>query len=671
MQQQLIIVGNSTPEHVFEYQQAVILEKETDTDYICKGVVGEEVVLQVVNKEDAVFLEEFNVEKVKQPSTTLCDFYKTSHKPCYPKGMTGLFSMMSCRSDKYASVKGMTVIWGIQEVVIEYLIRHFNENFFNRPKWAVVAEYQRLIYHTIINPFDKTIDKSADVDASHIAQLHDLGYLPIRIKAVPEGTILPIKVPFMTIENTHDDFFWLTNYLETIISTQVWGAITSATTAYGYHKIAKRYAYETVGNFDHLPFQIHDFSMRGMFTEQAAKISGAAHLLFSKGTDTIPAIHFLEDIYGADITKEIVGTSIIATEHSIMSSLTPADGDRDETDAYDYLLTNNPNGLMSIVSDTYDFWKNVTVVLPKLKDKIMARNGKLVIRPDSGNPVEILTGKEFDKPLEESNHDSKVFFNAISLQNDEGGNIYKKHNGFTSLYEEIRDIIFDYWHETKNSDKDTGDDEFDIIMKSKDGKFFDVHVSIEGFEYYETTVMDDVSFFVEEIKVTEHEMKGLVEVLWDIFGGTETARGYKELDSHIGVIYGDSITPERAKEILEKLERKGFASSNVVFGVGSYTYQHVTRDTHGQAIKATWAKINGEEVMLFKDPKTDDGTKRSLRGRVAVVKNPISGDIEVVDGLTLDKEAKLEGNMLETVFENGELKRFQTLSQIRGILGTL
>lgn len=672
--QQMIIIGNSEGgeivPHGFEINQVVKLVSLQDGYYLCQGVIDGEAATQYVYKDFAVYLSVYNAELATQPSTTLCDFYKTSHKPCYPKGMTHLFSMQSCRSDKYSRVKGVNVIHGIQAMVKEFLIDHFNDNFFNRPKWAVVKEYQRLIYHTVINPFDKSIDKSEDVDASHIAALHDLGYLPIKLKAVKEGTILPVKTPFLTIENTHEDFFWLTNYLETLISTQVWGAITSATTAYEYNRIAKEYAWDTVGNFDHVPFQIHDFSMRGMFGVEAAKISGMAHLLFSKGTDTIPAIHHAEQYYGADITKEIVGTSIVATEHSIMSSLTPADGDRDETAAFEYLLDNNPTGFMSVVSDTYDFWKVIGEVLPKLKDKIMARDGRLVIRPDSGDPADILTGKQFDGFVYESEISSELFEKAIKFQDKNGDNIYKKDDDFKELYTNVRDAIFDDWVESKNSDKDTGSDSFDVIIKSSDGKHFSVNVSIENFEYYEVTTIGNISFYVEDLDISELEQKGLVEALWDIFGGTETARGYKQLDSHISVIYGDSITPERAADILYRLQEKGFASSNVVFGVGSYTYQHVTRDTHGQAIKATWAKINGEEVMLFKDPKTDDGTKRSLRGRVAVLKNPMNGKIETVDGLTEAQEKGYENNMLEVVFENGELKRFQSLSNIREILGT-
>ncbi len=178
---------------------------------------------------------------------------------------------------------------------------------------------------------------------------------------------------------------------------------------------------------------------------------------------------------------------------------------------------------------------------------------------------------------------------------------------------------------------------------------------------------------IEEFQREEYEVKlediGLIEALWNIFGGTISEQGYKVLDEHIGAIYGDSITLERAKQIVEGLERKGFASINVVLGIGSYTYTYNTRDTLGFAIKATYAQINGEEKLLFKDPKTDDGTKRSQRGRVVVYKE--NGVIKFEDGLNIETEKQLEkekGNLLQTVFENGKLLRNQSLAEIRELL---
>ena len=153
--------------------------------------------------------------------------------------------------------------------------------------------------------------------------------------------------------------------------------------------------------------------------------------------------------------------------------------------------------------------------------------------------------------------------------------------------------------------------------------------------------------------------KGVVELLWDLFGGATSAQGYKVLDSHIGCIYGDSISLERCEAICAGLEKKGFASINMVFGIGSFTYQYNTRDTFGYALKSTLCVINGEEKHIFKDPKTDDGTKRSQKGCVRVLEgSPIS----YVDELSLSNN---ELNMLQTVFLNGKAKNKQTLAEIR------
>ena len=159
-------------------------------------------------------------------------------------------------------------------------------------------------------------------------------------------------------------------------------------------------------------------------------------------------------------------------------------------------------------------------------------------------------------------------------------------------------------------------------------------------------------------------MEGCGAVLWELFGGT-TKKGYKTLDSHVGLIYGDSITLDRAERILAGLEAKGFSSSNIVFGIGSFTYQHVTRDNFGSAIKATWGKVNGEERELFKQPKTDSGIKKSARGLLRIEAE--AGHFMLYDRQTHEGE---HDGALETVFEDGVLTRFETLAQIRQRLGT-
>jgi nicotinamide phosphoribosyltransferase len=234
-----------------------------------------------------------------------------------------------------------------------------------------------------------------------------------------------------------------------------------------------------------------------------------------------------------------------------------------------------PDGILSIVSDTFDLWQLITKFLPENKEQIMSRNGKLVIRPDSGNPVDIICG-----------HD-----NSSWIQSNKA--TFGDNNVIT------------------NSDSP--------------------------------------------------EKKGVIELLWDIFGGTVNEQGYKVLDPHIGAIYGDSITLDRQLEIYKRLEEKGFAATNIVLGVGSFTYQMNTRDTLGFAAKGAWFEVeeNGTKVGydIYKDPVTDDGTKKSLKGLICVTENH-----EVLTQCTPEQESQ---GILHTIYENGHFFNQVTLTQIR------
>jgi len=245
--------------------------------------------------------------KRKTHPMLLADFYKVSHREQYPEGTEMVYSTWTPRISRIKSIDKV-VSFGFQSFIKEYLIDYFNDNFFNASKSDIVKEYKRVISSTL---------GVKEPDTSHIEALHDLGYLPIKIKAVAEGTLTPIRVPILTIENTLPEFFWITNYLETLMSNYLWMPTTSATIAFEYRKLLTKFAKETSSNEDAVMFQGHDFSMRGMSSVEASKTSGAGHLLSFVGTDTIPAITFVEDYYNGDITKELIGTSIPATEHSV------------------------------------------------------------------------------------------------------------------------------------------------------------------------------------------------------------------------------------------------------------------------------------------------------------------------------------------------------------------
>jgi len=494
------------------------------------------------------------------------DYYKTEHFRMYPEHTTLIYSNLTPRKSRLEGVNSI-VVFGVQHFIKKYLLGKFKENFFDVPWEQVDAEYKYAI----------------NIDTEHIRQLHQLGYLPLCIQALPEGMRCPIRVPCVVIWNTLSEFYWLTNYLETLMSCQLWQPMTSATIAAEYWKVLSKYAEETSDEKDFVQWQGHDFSMRGMSSLESAILSGMAHLTSFTGTDTIPAIYALRDSYGS---KGLIGASVPATEHSVMCMGTL----EDEIGTFSRLLDLYPTGILSIVSDTWSLPNVITKILPALKDKIMARDGKLVIRPDSfwTDPVDCMCG-----------------------------------------YDGVHKQMFGMTEEEKQSIRE-----------------------------------------------------GVIEALWNIFGGTVNSKGFKQLDHHIGAIYGDSITLERATEICKRLKKKGFASTNLVYGIGSYTYQMNTRDTFGFAMKATYGEIvqmpphradgqvsyqefknlKNETREIYKDPVTDDGTKKSAKGLLYVGMGR--------DGIYLRDQASWEdvhdpNNLLQVVFRDGELVKEWTLDEIR------
>jgi nicotinamide phosphoribosyltransferase len=357
----------------------------------------------------------------------------------------------------------------------------------------------------------------------------------------------------LTLENTIDEFFWLTNYIESVMSCVLWMPINSATRAREMRKVLDAAQKLTGGPEWFTDWQGHDFSFRGMPGLEAAQLSGMGHLLYFTGTDTIPALDLIEDYYGVP-EGYLLGGSVAATEHSVMC----AGGQEGEGETFDRLLDVYPGGILSVVSDTWNLWDVITQILPARKERILARNGKLVIRPDSGDPADIVCGD----PLAAAGSPAS---------------------------------------------------------------------------------------------------KGVIELLWGIFGGVTNAAGYKELDGHIGCIYGDAISKERAEEITARLAAKGFASYNIVFGVGSYTYQYNTRDTLGQAMKATWVEIDGVGRPIFKKPVTDNGVKNSALGRLAVLRDD-QGVMQVVNNASREQE---EASLLQPIWKDGKALVKESFDVIR------
>lgn len=239
----------------------------------------------------------------------LTDFYKVGHVFQYPKNTELVYSNWTPRKSRNGKINKM-VWFGLQYFVKEYLITRFNRDFFDRPHDEVMAEYTRICKNTI-----------GDLPSyEHISRLHKLGYLPVVIKSLPEGSRVNMRVPTMTIHNTLPEFYWLTNFLESLMSCVIWQATTSATIAYEYRKKMNEWAEKTGMPGDFVQWQGHDFSFRGMSSLESACVSGAGHLLSFTGTDTIPSILFLEKYYNANTDKELVGASVAATEHSVASA---------------------------------------------------------------------------------------------------------------------------------------------------------------------------------------------------------------------------------------------------------------------------------------------------------------------------------------------------------------
>ncbi|CAB3845703.1 hypothetical protein LMG26689_01706 [Achromobacter animicus] len=528
------------------------------------------------------------------------DFYKTGHPFQYPKGTNKILANFTPRSARLAPVLpelfDEKIVWfGLQGFIKEILIGLFNREFFGKPASTAVRQYQRRV--------DNALGKGA-VTVDHLQALHDLGYLPLEIRSVPEGARVDIRVPPVTFINTQPEFAWLVTYIETLFSCESWKPSTVATIAFEYRKLLTYFAQLTGSPMAFVDWQGHDFSMRGMAGLYDARKCGAGHLLSFTGTDTIPAIDYLEDLYNADSDRELIGGSVPATEHSVMC-LGSKEG---EIETIRRLVKQvYPAGIVSVVSDTWDFWQVVTDFAAALKSEIMSRqpdalgNAKVVFRPDSGDPVKILTG---------------YFCTDVPDVQDRAALQAAQAAGF----EAVRDAATGtYW-----------------------------------------LLGEDAS---AQQTLRAPEVKGAVQCLWDTFGGVQTDRGYKLLDPHVGLIYGDSITLTRARDILVRLERKGFASGNVVLGIGSYTYQYLTRDTFGWALKATYAEVNGEPQELVKDPVTDSGVKKSAKGLLRVDKTP--------DGYVLHDQQTPEqaaGGALVPVFRDGELLVEQSLAEIRARL---
>lgn len=521
--------------------------------------------------------QEFNTyDGIELNPLLMVDGYKTSHHKMYPQNTELVYSNFTPRSVNRMPLQAkLIVVFGTQ-YTMKYIQDIYQKNFFNKPKEIVCGQARQYLSSYV----------GSDYDTSHFEALHDLGYLPISVKSLPEGSIITQNIPFLTICNTIPEFFWLPNFLETLISSLLWKPLHSASLAFAYKQILLRNAVDTdKDNIFAVNFQGHDFSFRGMQHPESAISSGMGWLTSFWGTDTVPTLLGTNYYY----QTSNVGFSIPASEHAVMTAY----GKECETDAFVRLMNQYPSGLLSIVSDSFDLWNVCTRIVSDLKEKILARDGKIVIRPDSGDPIKIITGLKVDS-FENASYDSECVI--------------------------------------------------------KDDKYYLV----------ERTDVNREGWLIGR-EVSAAEVKGVIELLWDVFGGTINGQGYKILDSHIGAIYGDAITLDRLEQICIRLKEKGFATTNIVLGVGSYSLGYATRDNQGGAVKATYVVVNGVGRDIFKDPVTDRGIKKSAKGLLQVYRD-INGNFKLKDQCTLEEEKQGE---LNTIFLDGKFIKTTTFPEIR------
>lgn len=317
-------------------------------------------------------------------SLLLKDFYKAVHSEMLNKGMTQSVSYYTPRKSR-VNRWPKVVNFGLQMFIKNWLIDEFNENFFGRPEAEVVREYQRIM--------DNTMGKGI-YDISKISKLHKLGYLPIEIISIPEGIEVPMRCPIFGITNTHPEFAWLPQALESLISAEVWYPMITATVGHTYRQIVDKYYDMTCD--DEIPHRraLGNFDFRGDMGVDAALKAAAGWLVSFVNTATVPAIPFMEQMYNCDCTMEEVGFGAVSTEHFVMCSNYAADGD--ERTFLKRLLTElYPNTSFSCVCDSYDYWNVVENILPSLKDEIMAHNGCFLVRGDSGDCVDVVTKTVF------------------------------------------------------------------------------------------------------------------------------------------------------------------------------------------------------------------------------------------------------------------------------------
>jgi nicotinamide phosphoribosyltransferase len=456
------------------------------------------------------------------------DSYKLNHWNQYPKDTEGVYSYLEARQ---GAEYDNTVFFGLQSIIKNYL-----EGAVVRREDIIEAENLAAAHFGRPGMFNRA-------GWMHILEEHG-GRLPVRIKAVPEGTVVPTGNVLMTVENTDPECFWLTNALESVLM-HVWHPTTVASRSRAVKAMLANKLLTCGATLDGLPFMLHDFGYRGAASHESAALGGAGHLVNFLGTDTLPAMQLALQDYGADLAT--LAFSVPATEHSVMTAL----GRGGEMDIVERLLDEYPEGILSVVADSYNIYEFVRYIGSRLKRRIMERDGVFVVRPDS-----------------------------TTLEDPTPGTL----------------------------------------------------------------------------------TRAILESLWMDFGGETNAKGFKVLDPHVRVLWGDGIDENGIEKIVNDAMLGGFSPENLVFGMGGGLLQKLNRDTQRFAFKASAIKRGGEWCAVQKKPL--DESKASKKGRLRLAFRS-AGEYVTLGENEVPAFDIAKNNVMRTVFEDGRLLVNDTFEQVR------
>jgi len=447
----------------------------------------------------------------------MTDSYKASHWKQYPPNTTEVYSYIEARGGDFQE----TVFFGLQMILKKFFVRPITQEMIDEAVEFFAAHGE---------PFNKE-------GWEYILKKHN-GYLPLRIKAVPEGRRVNLKNILVSVENTDPECYWLTSYIETVLMRAVWYPTTVATNSFRAKRMIYDFLKATCDDPDgQIMFRLHDFGGRGVSSGESAEIGGAAHLVNFMGSDTVEGIWAANKYYKAGMA----GFSIPAAEHSTITVW----GRGYEKEAYENMVNayGGPGKIYACVSDSYDIYNAADNIWGKqLKDLVLKTGGTLVVRPDSGHPPTVVAR--------------------------------------------------------------------------------------------------------------------LLDILGTRFGYTVNKKGYKVLNPAVRVIQGDGCTLQMINEILHEMYKWEWSTENVAFGMGGGLLQKLDRDTFKFAMKASYAKVNGKEVLVYKEPITDE-VKISKKGKLALVEN-LDGYETVMQGTKW-----YDRDVLETVFENGKIVKEYTFEEVR------